>query len=746
MQVSFRIKTILLWITLIPWAGAGQTQTHGVLRGQVVLDRTGDPLHHASVLIVELARRTETDAEGRYEFLNVPPGRYSVVAHMHPLADERKTVEVPAGASVELDFRLVLAPVHEEITVTASGREQPTMEAFQAVSSLELLQLTPKAAASLGEVLEGETGVAKRSYGPGSSRPVIRGFDGDRVLILEDGLPTGTLSSQSGDHGEPVNVAAVERVEVVRGPATLLYGANALGGVVNVITGHHQIHQHPHEGVRGFLTGSAGSNNALGGVSGGVEAGKGRWLASIAGGGLRTGDYRTPLGPVVNSHTSNKNVSGSIARYGDRWLFHAGYGIHDGRYGIPDIPALREHRHGDEGDTAEQAHEHAEGPVDLKFRRQNVRLLAGIKELNSWLQRFTLNLNYSDWNHRELVGAEVGTEFFNRQLSWRGVFDQRDRRQLRGSLGFQGLARSYRIRGAEQLTPPVKQYAIAAFGLEEFSFERFRLQLGGRLETNQYRPQDRPSRGFTGASGSAGLIVPAGRFGSLLASFSHSYRAPAIEELYNYGPHHGNLAFEIGDPNLTRESAQGIELAWRTQARRLRGEVNTFYYRLNDYVYLAPTGEIEHGLIQAHYRQADSRYMGGEARMDIGLRPDLWLKLGFDAVDAQLRASRLPLPRIPPARGRIGFDARFKGFSFEPTLLLAAPQSQLYFNETRTPGYAVLNLNAGYVWAQTHVLHSFHVIVFNAADRLYRNHVSLIKDYAPEIGRGVRFAYTLRFF
>jgi hypothetical protein len=163
-------------------------------------------------------------------------------------------------------------------------------------------------------------------------------------------------------------------------------------------------------------------------------------------------------------------------------------------------------------------------------------------------------------------------------------------------------------------------------------------------------------------------------------------------------------------------------------------------------VYLAPTGEIEHGLIQAHYRQADSRYMGAEARMDIGLRPDLWLKLGFDAVDAQLRASRLPLPRIPPARGRIGFDARFKGFSFEPTLLLAAPQSQLYFNETRTPGYAVLNLNAGYVWAQTHVLHSFHVVVFNAADRLYRNHVSLIKDYAPEIGRGVRFAYTLRFF
>ena len=741
------ITTLVCWLATAAMPSPGHAQTHGTLRGRVVLDRTGDPLHHASVLIVELARRTETDADGRYEFRQVPPGRYSVVAHMHPLADERKTTEVPAGASVELNFRLAIAPVHEEITVTASGREQPTMEAFQSVSSLELLELTPKAAASLGEVLEGETGVAKRSYGPGSSRPVIRGFDGDRVLILEDGLPTGTLSSQSGDHGEPVNVAAVERVEVVRGPATLLYGTNALGGVVNVITGHHQIHQHPHEGVRGFLTGSAGSNDALGGVSGGVQAGKGRWLASVAGGGLRTGDYRTPSGPVVNSHTGVNNVAGSIARYGDRALFHAGYGIHDGRYGIPDIPALHEHHHhDDEGETAEHDHEPAEGPVDLKFRRQNVRLLAGIKELNSWFERFTLHLNYSDWNHKELVGAEVGTEFFNRQLSWRGVLDQRDGRQLRGSLGLQGLARSYRIRGAEQLTPQVKQYAIAVFGLEEFAFERFRLQLGARVETNQYRPQDRPSRGFTGVSGSAGVIFPAGRLGSLLAGFSRSYRAPAIEELYNYGPHHGNLAFEIGDPNLSREAGQGIELAWRAQARRLRGEVHAFYYRLNDYVYLAPTGEIEHGLIQAQYRQADSRYMGAEARMDFALRPDLWLKLGFDAVDAQLRASRLSLPRIPPARGRIGLDARWRGFSFQPALVLAAPQSQLYFNETRTPGYVVVNLSAGYVRAQTHVLHSFHVTVFNAADRLYRNHVSLIKQYAPEIGRGVRFAYTLRFF
>ncbi|MGB9604623.1 MAG: TonB-dependent receptor plug domain-containing protein, partial [Bryobacteraceae bacterium] len=496
------------WIVSLTFAVSPVTpacaQSYGRLRGQVVLEKTGDPLPHASVLIVELSRRTETDSEGRYQFTEVPPGKYAVVAHMHPLADNRKTVEVPAGGVAELDFRLALAPVHEEVTVTASGREQPTMEAFQSATSLELLQLSPKAAASLGEVLEGETGVAKRSYGPGSSRPVIRGFDGDRVLILEDGLPTGTLSSQSGDHGEPVNVAAVERVEVVRGPATLLYGANALGGVVNVITGHHQIHQHAHEGVRGFLTASGGSNNGLGGASGGVEAGQGRWLLSVAGGGLRTGDYHTPLGPVINSHTRVDNVAASVGHYGDRGFYHLGYGIYDGTYGIPEIPFL--HAHDDEADHDNQDHVHEEGPLDLNFRRHNVRFLGGLKRLNSVFERFTLNASYSDWHHKELVGAEVGTEFFNRQFSWRGVLDQRDRRTLRGSLGFYGLARSYRIRGAEQLTPPVKQYAFAAFGLEELSLERLRVQFGGRLETNRYDPQGKPSRQFAGFSGSVGVI------------------------------------------------------------------------------------------------------------------------------------------------------------------------------------------------------------------------------------------------
>lgn len=724
---------------IIPfWAAAAMVltvsaQEPGALRGTVTLAHNGGPLHHASVLIVQLGRSTETSPDGAYEFPSLPPGQYDVVAHMHPLTDLRKTVRVPPGGVAELNFELRIAPVHEEITVTASGKEQTTLEAFQSVLTLEQLELSTKSAVSLGEALEHETGVAKRSSGPGTGRPVVRGFDGDRVLILQDGLPTGTLSSQSADHGEPVDLNSTERLEVVRGPATLLYGTNAIGGVVNVLTNHHQIHQHPHEGVRGFLSGAAGSNNALAGGEGGFELGKGEWLLAATGGGMRTGDYRAPEVRVPNSETESKNTAASAGRYGGRGFFHIGYGVADGRYGIP------EHSGG-------HPHEEEEGPVDLKWRRHNLRFTGGYRNLTSFLDRFTLSLNYSDWNHKELVREQAGTEFFNRQFVYRAVLDQKPSGKLSGSFGISGQHRSYKIQGEEQITPPVVQNAFALFGLEEIALERFRLQFGGRLETNRFDPEGRPARSFTGFSGSAGVNLPLWRDGAFVASYSHSYRAPAIEELYNYGPHHGNLAFEIGDPDLGRERSDGIDLSYRHRAARLRGEVNFFYYQLGDYIYLAPTGDFAEGLQVARYQQADSRYTGAEARLDVALHRDLWLKLGVDTVDAELRETRIPLPRIPPVRGRLGLDSHLGGFSFRPELVMAGPQDQLYVNETRTAGYARLDFNASYTVARQHVLHVLSATLFNAGDRLYRNHLSLIKDFTPEIGRGFRVSYSVRFF
>lgn len=711
----------------------------------MILEASGAPLHHATVLIIQLGRSVETDDEGNFVFTSVPPGSYDLVAHMHNLTDARRSTTVAPGGTSVVDFQLQVSPLRQEVTVTASGREETTLESFATVAALDSSEMTVRAAApSLGEYLENQPGIAKRSFGPGNSRPVIRGFDGDRVLVLQDGVRTGTLSSQSGDHGEPVDGSALERVEVVRGPATLLYGSNAIGGVVNAITGHHVLDQHPHPGLTGHLTGIAGTNNGQGGGSGGFEFGHKNWILWGSGGGQRAGDYRSAQGLVPNSDSVLKHATGGFGRYGERTSFNFSYGAQEGDYGVPFASEF--HGHGEEQNEGEaQEHEHEE-PVAIAYRRHNLRFNGSVKQIGRGLDQFQLGLNYSDWHHRELEGPVTGTRFYNKQFVYRGVFEQAKLGSLSGRFGFWGMRRDFKAVGEEALAPPVIQDAFALFGLEELTFERLRVQLGGRYERNAYDAEGLRDRTFNGFSGSAGVSIPLWSGAAFVSSFSHSYRAPALEELYNRGPHVGNVTFEIGNSNLRRERSNGFEVSFRQVSSRMRAEANFFQYHLDDYIYLAPTGEFAGGLPIANYVQGGVRYMGGEGRFDFGLNQYLWLNLGVDAVDARLKHSDLPLPRIPPVRGRLGCDVRYKGFSLRPELLLADRQDEVYLNETETAGYALVNVQGTYTFARQHTMHVFGVNVFNASDRLYRNHLSFIKDYAAEMGRGVRFSYTLRWF
>jgi iron complex outermembrane receptor protein len=702
------------------------------LTGAVRLVQPDEPLHHATVTIVQLRRAVETEDDGRYVFESVPAGKYDVVAHMHGMADERRSVSVTAGQTANVDFRLKLTVVHEEVTVTASGTGQTPLETFQSVTSVGALDLATRPATSLGEVLENEPGLAKRSFGPGTTRPVIRGFDGDRVLVLQDGMRTGTVSSQSGDHGEPIDPGAVDEIEVVKGPATLLYGSNAIGGVVNVITGHHQLHAHPHEGLRGYLTGNTGSNSSSVGTSAGFEYGLGKWLFSADGGAQRSGDYSSPEARVVNSGTRMQNVFGGFGRYGERNTFNVNYGVQDGRYGVPFAAELSGEEHG--------------GQIDLAFRRQNLRFNYGRQEVGGGIDHFDASANYSDWTHKELEGSQIGTQFFNRQFTARSVFEQKRSGRLSGRFGISGILRDYDAVGAERLSPPVTQRGAAAFALEEIALERLRLQFGGRFEHTGYTPQGAMSRGYNGLSGSAAVNVPLWTGGAASANYTRSYRAPALEELYNFGPHTGNLTFEIGNPLLRREIGSGVDAALRHQGQRARGELNLFYYRTGDFVYLAPTGRMNKGLIEARFEQADARYMGAELHGGLRLTPDIWLHTGLDVVDAQLRQPGVPLPRIPPARARFAVDWRRGGLGLRPEWVLMNRQSQVFPTETPTPGYGLFNIAASYNYATQHALHVFHVALVNGADRLYRNHLSFIKDLAAEPGRGVRVTYTVRFF
>lgn len=231
-----------------------------------------------------------------------------------------------------------------------------------------------------------------------------------------------------------------------------------------------------------------------------------------------------------------------------------------------------------------------------------------------------------------------------------------------------------------------------------------------------------------------------------MANFTSSFRAPALEELYAFGPHAGNLTFEIGDSRMKRERGNGVDFSLRHVSQRYRAEANYFYYRLSDYVFLAPTGEIEDGFPAARYSQGTSRYRGFEGRLSAGLHSNVWLHLGLDTVNAELASPKQALPRIPPVRGRVGFDFRFRNLSVMPEMVITNKQDRVYKLEDPTAGYAVFNMKALYSVTQKHFLHMFGGNLFNGGNRLYRNHLSFLKAFAPEIGRGVLFTYTVRFF
>ena len=732
-----------LFFTILIWTPEAAAQQEGILRGVVTLHANGLPLHSATILVVQLGRSAETNEDGEYEIRGIPPGRYDVVVHLHPLTDEKLTIEVATGATVEANFGLRLSTLHESLTVTASGRAQTSLERFQSVAVLDSIKLVENGRGSLGEVLEGEPGVAKRSFGPGTARPVIRGFDGDRVLIMKDGVPTGTLSSQSGDHGETISPLNLERLEVVKGPATLLYGSNAVGGVVNAISARNELHDHVQPGPSGYFTALGGAANGQGGTAGGLEYGLGNWLLWGDGSAQRTGDYETPAGTVFNSFTRMYNGSGGFGRFTEKNFFNVSLGHDISRYGIPPV----------ENEV-----------VHMAMRRTGARFTGGFRNRDSFLQGLRFTADYGKYHHEELSEEEIpNTIFDNGLFACRGVFEQREQGRLTGRFGFSGLHRDYTTSGKEAIAPPVKQNNFAAFTLQELGFEHFRLQFGGRVDHTSYDPGVAPGlgafpRSFTGFSGAAGINVPLWKGGAVVANYTHSFRTPALEELYNNGPHPGNATFEFGDNNLRRERSDGIDLALRHQEGRVHGEINFFYYRIHDFVFLAPTGNLNDGLIEAEYLQTGSRFTGLEANLHADLNKYLSLIAGLDFVDAQLRAAvasrttglvtpaGTPLPRIPPLRGRAGFDFHYKQFSLRPEAIMARSQDSFFPTETRTSGYTTFDISTSYIIARQHAAHVFSLTAFNLGDRLYRNHLSFIKDIAPEIGRGVRVGYTVRFF
>jgi iron complex outermembrane receptor protein len=728
-------------------ATAALAQGGPSVSGRLINSLSGDPIASATVQIDELNRSVVSGADGTFIFENVPPGAYHISIRSQGYSTRRTELTVaPATPVVMLDVT-VDPELHFEEVTTVTGDARSQFEVFQPTAVLAGQELSKQLGMSLGATLESQPGVAARSFGPAPARPVIRGLDGDRVQILQDGQRMGDLSSQSGDHGVTVNPAAAQRIEVVRGPATLLYGANAVGGLVNVIT--EDIPTRPLQGSSGNATFDLGSAATEAAGAADIRAGTGRFALHAGGGGRRSGDVNTPDGDLENSQSRNGFGSIGGSWTAERGYLGASYGYDDTKYGIPIIE---------------------EGDVQLTPRRHAIGVRGGAQGLNGVFDSFRSTLAIRRYKHDELEGDIVGTSFTNNTEEVELMGSHRAFRRLKGSAGGWFLNRAFGTSGEEALSPDVDQQALAAFVYEEVTWPHFTLQFGGRVDRTRYAPLGEDERTFTSGSGSLGLLfTPAAADERLTfaVSLARAARNPALEELFYFGPHPGNFAFEIGNPELNPEHAFGFDLSMRWRGARASGEVTYFRNDIRDFVFRSPLteAELEDRLPEFEQRfpgrdldvaeasefvivenvGADSVLQGIEAHSDFSLTSQISAEVGVDYIRGEVKEAGDPLPRMPPFRFRGGLRYQVNALQVGGDVTAVAKQDRVFETETPTDGYALLRLFAAYTFGTDRVAHTLTARVDNVTDTLYRNHLSLIKDLAPEMGRNFKLLYNVRF-
>jgi iron complex outermembrane receptor protein len=675
------------------------------------------------VVIDELRKEVRAGDDGSYRFENVPPGKYHVGVRAEGHSTRRTEVTVgktPATLNIAIDFDLRFSEV-----TSVSPTVRPQFESYQPTTVLDGQELMKNLEATIGATLSEAPGVAMREFGAAPARPIIRGMDGDRISVLEDGQRMGDLSSQSGDHSVPTNPAAARKIEVVRGPATLLYGANAIGGLVNVISD--VIPSERTQGASGNLTVNFGSNGRAKGLAGDMHIGNGMYVVHFGGAGNRSDNYDTPEGEVENSQARTALAQVGVSRTGEKHYAGASYGYDDSKYGIPVV----------------------DGQIKLTPRRHSISARAGGQNLDGWLQSYRATFGVRNYQHSELEGDDVASTFHNDTAEAEVLLSHKRTGPLVGSIGGWFMNRAFEAIGEETLTPSVDHRAAATFVYEEVDSAHATLQFGGRFDHAKFEPdQHRRVRAFNEWSASAGLLLKplAAKDNFVIAlNLARASRYPSLEELYYFGPHPGNLSYEIGNDELDAEHALGFDLSLRGRGARFEAEFTFFRNDITNYIFRQPTGDVQDGLLVVRNIQVDSVLTGIEAQVDVRLTNEITADVTYDMMRGELSDSGDPLPRIPPQRVLAGLTYRKNAFQIGGSAQIVSDQNRVFGEELPTEGYVTAKFFASYSFEGAGMRNTVTARLDNAGDTLYRNHLNYLKDLLPEAGRSFKLVYSLGF-
>ena len=545
-----------------------------------------------------------------------------------------------------------------EVTITSTPfQDRSELNMTQPTSVLHGDNLRRKREISLGDTLSSELGVASSSFGPGAGRPIIRALDGPRIQVLENGISTLDISSLSPDHAVTIETLNTSQIEILRGPATLLYGGGATGGIVNAVTG--RIPNQVFKSLKGNfeVRGNTATEERTGALNVNGSFGQTSW--SVGGFKRKTSDYDIPGHANINQEVNNeKNVvknsavdsqglSVGSSYIGERGFFGGSIALQESKYGIP---------------TPERP------TINLTQARYN--LTGELDTPLTGLEKLKVRMGYNDYNHNELESnGEIATRFKNRELETRAEFLHSPIADLKGLFGVQFQDRTFSALGEEAIIPVTKSRSTGLFLIEERNWGNFRFEFGSRYEYATRDPQNNidRSRAFGLFNGSAGTFWNFIKDYNLGLTATHGQRAPAIEELYINGPHHATGTFQIGDNALHKEATNNLDLSVSKTSGSMRWKVNAFYNRFNNYIFLRnvdtngdgiadrvdedetlnPQGEFQ----LLNMAQTDATFYGAEAEVIFTLKPDnLELRLFTDYVRGKLDHNDGNVPRTTPQR------------------------------------------------------------------------------------------------
>jgi iron complex outermembrane receptor protein len=781
MTVSQSLRRVLLAATaafLLSHSSAFAAET-GTVSGTVLLP-DGAPVTDAIVELVTLHRRLRVDAQGAFRFENVPAGRHIVQVSSLRSGNAVVDVDVAPGQEVSLQLGVELTTHRESIVVSASATPQRLFEVGTSADVLDAQEIAKRSGTTLGATLANQPGVNQTYFGSGASRPIVRGLGGDRVRMLESGVGTGDLSDISPDHAVTAEALTAEQVEILRGPATLLYGSSAIGGVVNVIDEAIPTHQ-ADEAIGGTVdlrAGTVADERTGSAVVGGGGSG---WAWSAYGLKRETDDYEipgfarldehaeeeehgeegeeheeeeepNPRGRLPNSDLESQLVGAGFSRFfgenGDAGYLGVSVSGFETNYGITEGAHEHAEEEHDEGEEHVEEEEHAEeGGIRIDMERMRYDFKGAITRQFGLFDGLKARFGITDYEHDELEpDGAIGSHFENDTWEGRLELVQRKRGRLSGAFGVQGGSRDFLVTGEEANLPPSQTDNLDAFAYEQMTFDDVSFQFGARWASRDITADDPtlPDRDFDGLSGSVGLVWTPGE-NAIGGSLSRSVKFPTSEELYANGVHVATQTFEVGDPRLQEETSLGVDLFFRHESDRLRSQLSVFYNDFDDFIFPAFTGLEEEGQPVVAFQQQDAEYRGAEVELGIELfesdSTHVHLNLMGDIVEAEL-ADGSNVPRIPPMRLGGGFEVKSGPWSAEAEVRWADDQTDAAINETPTAGYTVVNAFLGYRILTERVVYDLLLRGSNLTDEEVRLHTSYLKTFAPLPGRD--FGLSLR--